>query len=260
MQPMSDDPQHFHSSPPPTLTLNQVTLRYHDELLFNNLHVEFPARQWTVLLGPSGVGKTSLLRFIAGLASDAYSLELPQASDGLPVSDRVVYLPQHDALLPWYSVLDNAVIGAKLRGETPPLAMATALLQRVGLGNALHKKPVALSGGMRQRVALVRVLLEDRPIVVMDEPFSAVDAITRLQLQDLAADLLKDRSVILVTHDPLEALRLGDIVYVLAGKPATLSAPLRPDGDKPRALDDPKLLQLHGALLQQLARAKWDTP
>ncbi len=102
------------------------------------------------------------------------------------------------------------------------------------LGDAIHLYPAQLSGGMRQRVALVRTLLEERPIVLMDEPFSSLDVITRLKLQDLAAELLAAKTVLLVTHDPLEALRLADRVYVLHGAPAVLSEPLIPDGPRPR--------------------------
>jgi putative hydroxymethylpyrimidine transport system ATP-binding protein len=116
--------------------------------------------------------------------------------------------------------------------------------------------PATLSGGQRQRVALARTLMEDRPAVLMDEPFSSLDAITRTRLQDLAATLLYGKTVLLVTHDPLEALRLGDLVYVMAGRPATVEPPLRPGGEPPRAVDDPGLLELQAALLARLTKAQ----
>jgi putative hydroxymethylpyrimidine transport system ATP-binding protein len=124
----------------------------------------------------------------------------------------------------------------------------------VGLFDALELLPAQLSGGMRQRVSLVRVLLEDKPIVLMDEPFASLDAITRVKLQTLTAELLRERTVILVTHDPLEALRIGHMIYVLSGTPAQLSQPLIPQGKPPRKMTDPTLLSLQGKLLMELEK------
>ena len=109
---------------------------------------------------------------------------------------------------------------------------------------------------MRQRAALVRTLIEDRPVVLMDEPFSAVDAITRFELQALAARLLAGRTVLLVTHDPLEALRLGHRIHVMYGRPARLDTAAVPAGAPPRDLADPALLALQGELLARLGAAK----
>jgi putative hydroxymethylpyrimidine transport system ATP-binding protein len=116
--------------------------------------------------------------------------------------------------------------------------------------------PATLSGGQRQRVALARTLMEDRPLVLMDEPFSALDAITRARLQVQAARLLAGRTVLLVTHDPLEALRLGHRIHVMAGHPARIEAPIQPDGAPPRDLHDPALLARQGDLLARLADAR----
>ena len=127
------------------------------------------------------------------------------------------------------------------------------MLQRVGLAGEANSLPAALSGGMRQRAALARTLMEDRPMILMDEPFSAVDALTRLRLQDLAAELLIGRTTLLVTHDPLEALRLGHRVLVLSGDPARISEPLDPLGLPPRPSDDPALHGLAAQILRDLA-------
>jgi putative hydroxymethylpyrimidine transport system ATP-binding protein len=129
-------------------------------------------------------------------------------------------------------------------------------LKDVGIDAQAKQLPATLSGGQRQRVALARTLMEDRPLVLMDEPFSALDAITRTRLQALAARLLLDRTVLLVTHDPLEALRLGHRINVMAGRPAAIEAALAPDGVPPRALDDRHLLARQGDLLAQLASAQ----
>ena len=133
--------------------------------------------------------------------------------------------------------------------------MALELLTKVGLIKVAHQFPASLSGGMRQRAALVRTLLEDRPIVLMDEPFSALDIITRLRLQELAVELLKDRTVLLVTHDPLEALRMAHRIHIMSGVPAKLDDALIPHGVSPRDLSDKSLLELQAQLLQKLRAA-----
>jgi putative hydroxymethylpyrimidine transport system ATP-binding protein len=166
-------------------------------------------------------------------------------------------MAQSDALLPWLSVLDNCLIGYRLRGKIPKVARdrALSLLEDVGLVRRAKDRPGTLSGGMRQRVALVRTLVEDRPVVLMDEPFSALDPPTRLRLGDLAARLLAGRTVLLVTHDPLEALRLGHRVLVLGGRPARPGEPMIPEGPPPRAVDAPTVLAHHAPLLTRLSQA-----
>jgi putative hydroxymethylpyrimidine transport system ATP-binding protein len=171
-------------------------------------------------------------------------------------------MAQQDLLMPWLNVLDNTLIGARLRGEkiTPELKQkAIALLEESGLKNTDQLLPAKLSGGMRQRVALVRTLLENRPIILMDEPFSSLDIITRLKLQNLACKLLANHTVLLVTHDPLEALRLGDYIYTMTGAPVKIDGPIKPEGVAPRDPTDMDLLQQHAKLLQMLAAEDLDS-
>ena len=202
------------------------------------------------LLGPSGVGKSSLLKILAGLAPpDAGAV---RASDGGPLSGRVAYMGQTDLLYPWLRVIDNVMLGSRLRRKRPEPDRAMDLLAQVGLGDRARALPMELSGGMRQRAALARTLYEDRPMVLMDEPFSALDAVTRARIQVLAAELLEGRTVLLITHDPMEACRLGHHLVVLAGDPAVLSAPIVVPGRIPRALDDPGLLRTQAQLMRQL--------
>jgi putative hydroxymethylpyrimidine transport system ATP-binding protein len=163
-------------------------------------------------------------------------------------------MAQQDLLVPWRDALGNVTFGAHLRGGRPDVARAEALLREVGLTTDDGRKmPAQLSGGMRQRVALARTLMEDRPVVLMDEPFSAVDAPTRHRLQDLAARLLAGRTVLLVTHDPLEALRLADRILVLSGSPAVPVEVPVPAGTPPRPARDAALLDAQAALLERLA-------
>ncbi len=188
--------------------------------LFSSIDLTLAAGQWTCLLGRSGVGKSTLLRLIAGSAGAGDFTGRIATSDGLPLAGRVSVMAQSDMLLPWLSVLENTVLGARLRGQTPDLHKARDLLACVGLSDHAGKTPQALSGGMRQRTALARTLMEDRPVVLLDEPFSALDAGTRADMQDLAARLLKDKTILLVTHDPAEAVRLGHQIIVLSPEAA----------------------------------------
>lgn len=239
----------------PGLSLEVDRLAFAGRTLLEQLSLEVPGGRTTCLLGPSGVGKSSLLRLLAGLLPGARR----SASDGRPLEGRIAWMAQADLLLPWLTVEENLLLGFRLRGASRQVLAerrqrARHLLTRVGLGQAAGALPHTLSGGMRQRAALARTLVEDRPIVLMDEPFSALDAITRHRLQDLAAELLAGRTVLLVTHSPLEALRLGHELRILRGQPARLGPPLRPPGTPPRTAD-PALLALEAGLLEELAGA-----
>jgi putative hydroxymethylpyrimidine transport system ATP-binding protein len=236
--------------PPPRLKIRGLTLRFGAQTLFEALDLDLQAGRLTALLGESGVGKSTLLRVLAGL-EDPHAGEVT-SDDGRPISDRVAFMGQQDLLLPWLSALANVSVGARLRGDRPNRARAMSLLARVGLADSADALPEHLSGGMRQRVALARTLYEDRPIVLMDEPFSALDALTRARIQSLAAELLAGRTVLFITHDPLEACRLADTLLVLHGSPARLAAPITLAGATPRAVDDPDVLATQGRLLRLL--------
>jgi putative hydroxymethylpyrimidine transport system ATP-binding protein len=227
-----------------------LTLRYGARTIFENLDLELNGGEFTVLLGTSGVGKSSLLKIVAGLARPSEGRVT--ATDKLPLRQRIAYMGQQDLLYPWLSVLENVMLGSRLRSEAPDRERALHLLGRVGLSERAKAQPSELSGGMRQRCAIARTLYEDRPIVLMDEPFSALDTFTRARVQDLAAELLQGRTTLLITHDPLEACRLGHQLVVLSGHPATLGPPISIRGATPRASDDDELLHTQGRLMRVL--------
>lgn len=231
----------------PSLSVRRARIAFGDRVVATDLTLEFPGGRTTCLLGRSGVGKTSLLRWLAGL--------LP----GTERAEPLAYMAQRDLLLPWLSILDNVLLGYRLRGDATAQKAAEprarALLAKVGLDRRLGDRPEVLSAGMRQRVALARTLCEERSVVLMDEPFAHLDAVTRLELQDLAARLLAGRTVVLVTHDPLEALRMGHQVRVLSGSPFAVGSAIEPPGRVPRDSADPVLLGLQGHLIAELRSA-----
>ena len=247
----------------PDIQIENLTLNFASQVLFNDFTMRLSANRWTCILGKSGVGKTTLLKFLAHLIQSNQKKNQQaisgrvHASDNKPIKGRFSYMAQQDLLMPWLTAFDNTIIGFHLRCEKLTDGIknkALHLFQRVGLAKeAIHRYPYELSGGMRQRVAIIRTLMEDQPIIFMDEPFSRLDAITRLALQDLAIDLLKDRTVLLVTHDPLEALRLGDIIYVLQGLPAILSKPITLNEKPPRNPASHLILQEQIKLLKLLS-------
>lgn len=241
------------SSQAPAINLEELSFQFRDNLVLGSLNAVIPGGQWTCILGPSGCGKSTLLRLISG--------SLKQGSSGsvrfegcVSGPGQTAWMAQQDLLLPWLTVLENVCLGARLRGVATKAVYAEArqLIERAGLRAYTDALPSVLSGGMRQRAALLRTLMEKRSIILMDEPFSSLDALTRLKLQDLAAKMVEGATVLLVTHDPLEALRLGHRIHIMTGLPARFSQPIIPPGSPPRNPADPELASLQGEMLRRL--------
>ena len=213
------------------------------------------------LVGPSGCGKSTLLELICGLREpDAGSVAVGGETGAAGRLARCAYMPQRDLLLPWYSALDNAALAPRNQGAGRAEARrrAAALFERFGLGGFEGAAPAELSGGMRQRVAFLRTLLAGKPVLALDEPFAALDAITRAEMQQWLAEALRTepRTVVLVSHDVEEALYLCDRVAVLSARPARvvaeLAAPAPRAADRDAAVTDPAFVAARERALRAL--------
>jgi NitT/TauT family transport system ATP-binding protein len=203
--------------------------------------------EFVAVVGPSGCGKTTLLELVCGLAA-------PDA--GTVAASPAALMAQRDLLLPWASAVDNAALALRVGrvGRDEARRRAAALLRDFGLEGFERARPHELSGGMRQRVAFARTLLAGRPVLCLDEPFAALDALTRSEMQDwLASALSADpRTVVMVTHDVEEAIVLADRVVVLSPRPGRVVATLEVAAPRPRRRTDPQLVALRARALAQL--------
>jgi len=230
--------------------LLEGSFRHEDKSLFSDLTFELDAGKWTCLLGASGIGKSTVLRLLAGLPAGGTFDGQIRCSDDKPLVGRVAFMAQSDLLSPWLSVRDNVSIGSRLRGERADSEKVDSIIARVGLADHALKKPAQLSGGMRQRAALARTLMLECPVVLLDEPFSALDARTRAEMQELSFALFDTRTVLLVTHDPGEAARLGHRICLFTA--AGLNEVEAPSSQPIRAIDDLEMLKRQASLLQML--------
>lgn len=180
------------------------------------------------VVGPSGCGKSTLLAIMAGLERASEGRVLLQGEEVQGVSPLVGYMPQKDELFPWRSIRENVLLGLELRGEKngPRRAAVEELLQRYGLADFADSAPAQLSGGMRQRCALIRTLATDPALLLLDEPFSALDYQTRLSVSDDIHAIIRreNKTAILVTHDISESISMSDAVAVLSARPGRLKA------------------------------------
>jgi ABC-type nitrate/sulfonate/bicarbonate transport system ATPase subunit len=204
--------------------------------------IELGEGEFCSIVGPSGCGKSTLLAILAGLIEPtAGSIALDgEVADGRLLG-RIGYMPQRDLLMQWRTTLENAAVGLELAGVPPSEAQALALAQapRFGLSGFEHSRPSALSGGMRQRAALLRTFLAGREVLLLDEPFGSLDALTREAMRAWLLDVWEaDRkTILLVTHDVEEAVFLSDRVYVMSGRPGHIRATLEVPIERPRALE-----------------------
>ena len=197
--------------------------------------------EFVSVIGPSGCGKSTLLNIIAGLEAPSQGTV---CLDGVEVAQRlgqVGYMHQKDLLLSWRTVLDNAILGLEVQGvpRSEARAQAAELMERFGLRGFEKEFPFALSGGMRQRAAFLRTVLTQNDVMLLDEPFGALDALTRTQMQEWLLDLWASfhKTIVLVTHDVDEALFLSDRIYMLTARPGRVKLEMKVDMPRPRSYE-----------------------
>ncbi len=215
--------------------------------------------EFVALVGPSGSGKSTLFNIVAGLESATAGDALVDGRSVVGRPGAAAYMPQKDLLLPWLRVLDNAALPLELAGRPRAAARAEAAAHfpRFGLAGFERHWPWQLSGGMRQRAALLRTYLVKRDLLLLDEPFGALDALTRAAMQEWLLGVWEEtrRSVLFVTHDVEEALFLADRVYVLSARPGQIVAEVPCPFDRPRSfhlLGDPAFARAKESLLATL--------
>jgi NitT/TauT family transport system ATP-binding protein len=215
------------SAPPGGIDLEGVTKRFGDLVALKNVCLRVPAGGVTGIVGPSGCGKSTLLEIVAGLEQPTAGTVAVEGASAPPARlERCALMPQSDLLLPWRDALGNACLALENAGAGRRRARAEAapLFARLGLDGFERRRTWELSGGMRQRVAFARTLLAGKDVLLLDEPFGALDAITRAELQEWLADALRSepRTTVLVTHDVEEALLVCDRVAVMSARPGRI--------------------------------------
>jgi NitT/TauT family transport system ATP-binding protein len=240
------------AAPPYAISLRAVTRRFPRRdaaplLALDGVSFDVRPDEILAVVGPSGSGKTTLLELVCGLQ---------QPDAGEVDAEPAALMPQRDLLLPWLSSLDNAALALRLAGQSREASRkrAAATLAALGLEGFEQSHPRELSAGMRQRVAFVRTLLAGKPVLCLDEPFAALDAITRAEMQSWLETALarEPRSVLLVTHDVEEAVVLADRVLVLSARPGRVVAELDVPLPRPRSRTDTALVALRERALEKL--------
>ncbi|PKB58103.1 MAG: hypothetical protein BZY83_08830 [SAR202 cluster bacterium Casp-Chloro-G2] len=238
----------------PKIRIESVNKSYvidgQQQAVLNGIDLTVNEGEFVSIIGPSGCGKSTLLNIIAGLDQpDSGSVELSGVTGDAISGDgfgggrlgQTGYMQQKDLLLPWRSVLDNTILGLELRGMPKRQARERALefTEEFGLKGFEHQYPYALSGGMRQRAAFLRTMLLDQDVVLLDEPFGALDALTRVQMQEWLLQLWEsvNKTIVLITHDVDEALLLSDRVYLLTARPGKTALALEVGLPRPRHYD-----------------------
>jgi NitT/TauT family transport system ATP-binding protein len=251
----------------PLLEARDVTMRYRvgggDVLALRPVSLHVDEGEFVALVGPSGSGKTTLLSIFAGLESPSSGTVLLRGDPHPRLLGQSGYMPQRDLLLPWRSALGNAIAGLQAQGVSRSEASdrARTLFDEFGLAGFERAWPATLSGGMRQRVAFARTVLAAHDLLLLDEPFGALDALTRTGLQRWLADLWErlGATCLLVTHDLDEALLLADRIYVLSPRPGEIRLERAVPLERPRRLQmlaRPEIAAIKAELLASLLDAE----
>ncbi|MCM3654671.1 ABC transporter ATP-binding protein [Metabacillus litoralis] len=217
------------------LTLDNISKKFADNDIIKNLQLQVNNGEFVSILGPSGSGKSTLFSLIGGILSPDNGTILLEGENINGKTGAISYMPQSPSLLPWKTVLQNVLLGQELKG-TKDEAKAIQMIEKAGLAEYVHAYPRQLSGGMKQRVSFIRALLSPQPLICLDEPFSALDELTRLDMQKWLLSIWENhrRTVLFVTHNIEEALFLSDRIVILSNKPASILADFEIPFKRPR--------------------------
>jgi ABC-type nitrate/sulfonate/bicarbonate transport system ATPase subunit len=225
----------------PKLQLEGVSHAFDGRPVLGETTLDVAKGEFVAVVGPSGCGKSTLFNIVAGLIEPTQGRVLLDGADVTGATGRMGYMLQKDLLLPWRTVLDNVLLGRSLQHRTTAADRAEALdlLGRYGLGAFTDHYPHALSGGMRQRAALIRTIVFSREVLLLDEPFGALDSQTRLLMQEWLLRVYSeiDSTILFITHDIDEALFLADRVLVMSARPGTIKGSFKVPFPRPRAYE-----------------------
>lgn len=246
------------------LTVSNLSKGFSGLEVLENFSLTVPRNGFTALVGPSGCGKSTFFDVLTGVENkdrgDIFWLGVPMENLG----KKAAYMQQKDLLLPWLSLLDNALLPTRINGQNPRESKEKALehFHHLGLGGFESYPPQKVSGGMRQRCALVRTLMFEQELVLLDEPLSALDAITRRSLQSLLLLLQSEfkKTILMITHDVEEALLVADEVLVLTHLPMKIQERFHPSLQKPRKGSDPELIRIKEHIMEELQGELKDEP
>lgn len=205
------------------LEIQQIKKSFGENTVLNDLSFSVQEGEFVALLGPSGSGKSTLFRIIGGISLPSSGTVQLNEENITGKSGSISYTPQYPSLMPWRTILDNVLLGQEITGKRD-LEKALHMIERAGLGGFEQSYPHELSGGMQQRVSYIRSILSPQSLILLDEPFSALDEFTRLDMQKWLLSIWAEykRSILFVTHNIEEALFLADRIIVLSSRPATV--------------------------------------
>ena len=220
------------------LELRKVTKSFGDKLVLQNINMNVESGEFVSLIGPSGSGKSTLFNLIGGLLTPDSGEIYFNGENITNKSGFISYMPQQASLFPWRTILNNVLLGQELRGEKDS-DRAIEMLNKAGLGDVIDAYPHELSGGMKQRAAFIRALLSPQKLMCLDEPFSALDEFTRLDMQKWLLSIWEayDQSILFITHSIDEALFLSDKIVILSANPAVIKKVVHVPFTRPRDED-----------------------
>ena len=251
------------SSRLPVLEAEDISFYYGNLKVLDHVNLEVNENEFVVIVGPSGAGKSTLLRILGGFIKPASGHVYLMGEEIKRPTHKIMMVHQSIVTFPWMTVLDNVLMGVEVRKLSKEVAreVAMQMLEIVGLRGFENFYPKELSGGMRQRVAIARALAADPIVLLMDEPFSHLDELTAESLRHEVYSILFNvntplKGVVMVTHNLTEAVELADVVYVLNGRPATVTGKIKIDLPRPRNPRDPAFMNYTDLLYDYIAAPK----